>query len=213
MSQNETQAFSQKLRELIKERGLNLQEAAAAIGVEYVTLSRYLNGSVFPRRSTLRAISTFFNIPVEQLISPSTVYEKGHSLLRLVPKGHISPLVAERFRRAAFDWQSLQPPERLVFEVLVERLWGWKFLEQVVKAVKGNTVNDQLTFELTKVMEDHRHVWANAPSRDKKMIEADLHMLLGPHASKVIRYLMQSSSASSEKSQRDEDKVLPHEEK
>lgn len=54
--------FSERLKELRKEKGLTADKAAEEIGIQRSTLSNYENGTRYPRRKAMDAILDFYNV-------------------------------------------------------------------------------------------------------------------------------------------------------
>lgn len=62
--------LSKNLNFLLKQRGLNPNQLAQALGVPFMTISRIASGKTEdPRLSTLKMISDYFKIPIDLLIS------------------------------------------------------------------------------------------------------------------------------------------------
>lgn len=54
-----------KLQEILKERNITVTELANSIGINRVTVQRYLSGAKYPSDKTLGKIAEFFELPVE----------------------------------------------------------------------------------------------------------------------------------------------------
>lgn len=61
--------FSEKLQELRKSRGLTQEELAQAIYVSRTAVSKWESGRGYPSIDSLKAISAFFSVSVDDLIS------------------------------------------------------------------------------------------------------------------------------------------------
>jgi transcriptional regulator with XRE-family HTH domain len=64
--------FSQRIRELRKEKGLNQDDLAKASGVSLPTISRYEKGNRDePKLTIIRKISKYFNVSIDYLAGDS----------------------------------------------------------------------------------------------------------------------------------------------
>jgi transcriptional regulator with XRE-family HTH domain len=60
-----------RIKELIKERGLTMQEFADRLGIARVNLTKTINGN--PTKDTLEKIASALNVPITELFErPST---------------------------------------------------------------------------------------------------------------------------------------------
>ena len=65
--------FNEKLQELRKQRGLTQEELAKSLYVSRTAISKWESGRGYPSIESLRAISKFFSVTVDQLISTDEV--------------------------------------------------------------------------------------------------------------------------------------------
>jgi len=69
--------FSARLKKLRKEKGLNQDELAAALGVRKTTISNYETGYSKPTNSMMRQISEYFGVPISELLEESHVFRES----------------------------------------------------------------------------------------------------------------------------------------
>ena len=79
--------FNEKLLELRKSRGLTQEELAEALFVSRTAVSKWESGRGYPNLDSLRQISRFFAVSIDELICPEEVFsaaeeEKKESLDR-----------------------------------------------------------------------------------------------------------------------------------
>ena len=63
--------FNEKLQALRKQKGLTQEELADALYVSRTAVSKWESGRVYPSIDTLKDISVFFNITIDELLSGS----------------------------------------------------------------------------------------------------------------------------------------------
>ena len=68
--------FNEKLQELRKSRGLTQEELAEKLYVSRTAVSKWESGRGYPNIDSLKAISGFFSVTVDELLSP-TEAERG----------------------------------------------------------------------------------------------------------------------------------------
>ena len=68
--------FNEKLQELRKSRGLTQEEHAEKLYVSRTAVSKWESGRGYPNIDSLKAISDFFSVTVDELLSP-TEAERG----------------------------------------------------------------------------------------------------------------------------------------
>jgi len=60
--------FSERLKELREEKGLNLATLGKELGVSYVAIGRWERGTRIPNMDSLIAIAKFFNVSIDYLV-------------------------------------------------------------------------------------------------------------------------------------------------
>ena len=65
--------FSEKLQGLRKERSLTQEQLAEALYVSRTAVSKWESGRGYPSIDSLREISRFFSVTIDELISPDEV--------------------------------------------------------------------------------------------------------------------------------------------
>ena len=84
--------FNEKLQELRKQKGLTQEELAKALFVSRTAVSKWESGRGYPSIDSLKAISAFFSVSVDQLLSGEELLtaaeedniQKGNQLKNLV---------------------------------------------------------------------------------------------------------------------------------
>lgn len=84
--------FNEKLQELRKQKGLTQEELAKALFVSRTAVSKWESGRGYPGIDSLKAISAFFSVSVDQLLSGEELLtaaeedniQKGNQLKNLV---------------------------------------------------------------------------------------------------------------------------------
>ena len=71
--------FNEKLKELRSSRGLTQEELAEALFVSRTAISKWESGRGYPSIDSLKAISTYFSVTIDELLS-------GEKLLSIVEK-------------------------------------------------------------------------------------------------------------------------------
>ena len=61
--------FGEKLQELRKSRGMTQEELAEALFISRTAVSKWESGRGWPSIDSLKAISTFFDITIDELLS------------------------------------------------------------------------------------------------------------------------------------------------
>ena len=69
--------LGEKLQELRKQRGLTQEELAAALFVSRTAISKWESGRGYPSIDSLRAISRFFSVSIDNLLSTDEVLAIG----------------------------------------------------------------------------------------------------------------------------------------
>ena len=73
--------FSEKLQELRKQKGLTQEELAQALYVSRTAISKWESGRGYPNIDSLKAISKFFSVTIDELLSSGevlTIAEEDH---------------------------------------------------------------------------------------------------------------------------------------
>ncbi|WP_462257736.1 helix-turn-helix domain-containing protein, partial [Ruminococcus champanellensis] len=65
--------FHEKLQELRKQRGMTQEELATALYVSRTAVSKWESGRGYPSIDSLKAISGFFGVSLDQLLSSEAV--------------------------------------------------------------------------------------------------------------------------------------------
>ena len=63
--------FNEKLKELRSSRGLTQEELAEALFVSRTAISKWESGRGYPSIDSLREISDFFSVTIDELLYPS----------------------------------------------------------------------------------------------------------------------------------------------
>lgn len=72
--------FSQRLKELRKERGLTQEELSKLSGISFPTISRYENGlRDEPKLSILKTLANYFDVTIDYLAGDTDVKDKNFS--------------------------------------------------------------------------------------------------------------------------------------
>ena len=58
----------ERLKSLLRERGLTQREFATEIGISEITVSRYMHGVRSPSYSTMIAIARYFGVTIEYIL-------------------------------------------------------------------------------------------------------------------------------------------------
>lgn len=70
--------FSQRLKELRKERGLTQEELSKLSGVSFPTISRYENGlRDEPKLTILKTLANYFDVTIDYLVGDTDVKDKN----------------------------------------------------------------------------------------------------------------------------------------
>lgn len=82
--------LSEKLQELRKEKGLTQEELAEALFVSRTAISKWESGRGVPNIESLKAISKFFSVSIDELLS-------GEEILKITAVGitHITSKVVD----------------------------------------------------------------------------------------------------------------------
>ena len=78
--------LSEKLQELRKEKGLTQEELAEALFVSRTAISKWESGRGVPNIESLKAISKFFSVSIDELLS-------GEEILKIADEDNTSDLV------------------------------------------------------------------------------------------------------------------------
>lgn len=68
MNQNKNEILRRKLKDLRNKNQLTLEELASAIGMSYMSLSRFETGKRVPSDKTLKKIANFYDIPISYFL-------------------------------------------------------------------------------------------------------------------------------------------------
>lgn len=94
--------FSERLRILMEEHGLNTYTLAEAVYLTPATISRYLNGKMEPKRSSIEVIASYFNVNPAWLMGADVdKYLESQNNVKKIPiLGTIAagaPILAEEY--------------------------------------------------------------------------------------------------------------------
>ena len=84
--------FNEKLQELRKQKGLTQEELAGALYVSRTAISKWESGRGYPSIDSLKAISAFFSVSVDELISSDEILTIANEEQKQTKK-HFSDLV------------------------------------------------------------------------------------------------------------------------
>ena len=70
--------FNEKLQELRKQKGLTQEELAELLYVSRTAISKWESGRGFPNIESLKAISKFFSVSLDKLLSGEEILAIGH---------------------------------------------------------------------------------------------------------------------------------------
>jgi transcriptional regulator with XRE-family HTH domain len=102
--------FSDRLKGLRLDKGITVDEAADAIGIERSTLSVYENGHALPGRETVQAIANYYERSLDWL---------------LTGQGDPNPTaLQDRTAEVARRFDSLSPSDKVMVENLIGHLEG-----------------------------------------------------------------------------------------
>lgn len=82
--------FSEKLKELRKGRSLTQEQLAEALYVSRTAVSKWESGRGYPSIDSLREISRFFSVTIDELISPDEVVSAAQAEKRSFAHGYAS---------------------------------------------------------------------------------------------------------------------------
>ena len=82
--------FSEKLRELRKARSLTQEQLAEALFVSRTAVSKRESGRGYPSIDSLREVSRFFSVTIDELISPDEVVSAAQAEKRSFARGYAS---------------------------------------------------------------------------------------------------------------------------
>lgn len=85
-----TMEFSEKLKELRKARSLTQEQLAEALYVSRTAVSKWESGRGYPSIDSLREISRFFSVTIDELISPDEVVAAAEDDKKLFARGFAS---------------------------------------------------------------------------------------------------------------------------
>lgn len=89
--------FPDRLRELIKQKGVSAREVARNVGVSNSLLSKYLNGVHTPKLDIMKRLATYFGVSQEYLSGEDDI--EGE-LKGIVKYAHVKGLTAGEIRDA-----------------------------------------------------------------------------------------------------------------
>ena len=81
--------FHEKLQELRKKRGLTQEELAEALYVSRTAISKWESGRGYPSIDSLKEISNFFTVSIDDLLSTETVLSIKNDHLQNIQKSNI----------------------------------------------------------------------------------------------------------------------------
>lgn len=82
--------FSEKLQELRKARSLTQEQLAEALYVSRTAVSKWESGRGYPSIDSLREVSRFFSVTIDELISPDEVVSAAQAEKRSFAHGYTS---------------------------------------------------------------------------------------------------------------------------
>ncbi len=82
--------FSEKLQELRKGRSLTQEQLAEALYVSRTAVSKWESGRGYPSIDSLREVSRFFSVTIDELISPDEVVSAAQAEKRSFARGYAS---------------------------------------------------------------------------------------------------------------------------
>ena len=85
-----TMEFSEKLQELRKARSLTQEQLAEALYVSRTAVSKWESGRGYPSIDSLREVSRFFSVTIDELISPDEVVSAAQAEKRSFARGYAS---------------------------------------------------------------------------------------------------------------------------
>jgi transcriptional regulator with XRE-family HTH domain len=85
-----TMEFGEKLQELRKARSLTQEQLAEALYVSRTAVSKWESGRGYPSIDSLREVSRFFSVTIDELISPDEVVSVAQAERRSFAHGYAS---------------------------------------------------------------------------------------------------------------------------
>lgn len=85
-----TMEFGEKLQELRKARSLTQEQLAEALYVSRTAVSKWESGRGYPSIDSLREVSRFFSVTIDELISPDEVVSAAQAEKRSFAHGYTS---------------------------------------------------------------------------------------------------------------------------
>lgn len=85
-----TMEFGEKLQELRKARSLTQEQLAEALYVSRTAVSKWESGRGYPSIDSLREVSRFFSVTIDELISPDEVVSAAQAERRSFALGYTS---------------------------------------------------------------------------------------------------------------------------
>ena len=82
--------FSEKLQELRKARSLTQEQLAEALYVSRTAVSKWESGRGYPSIDSLKGLSRFFSVTIDELISPDEVVSVAQAERRSFARGYAS---------------------------------------------------------------------------------------------------------------------------
>lgn len=82
--------FGEKLQELRKARSLTQEELAKALYVSRTAVSKWESGRGYPNIDSLKELSRFFSVTIDELISPDEVVSAAQAEKRSFARGYAS---------------------------------------------------------------------------------------------------------------------------
>ena len=82
--------FGEKLQELRKARSLTQEQLAEALYVSRTAVSKWESGRGYPSIDSLREVSRFFSVTIDELISPDEVVSAAQAERRSFARGYAS---------------------------------------------------------------------------------------------------------------------------
>jgi len=141
--------FAERLNELIRESGMLKKEVAHGIGINPVTLSRYIGGHQEPKADIVIALANYFGVSVEWLLGESN--EKYPAERKVIDFSDKDQVVTMLLDFAAHLEKNGLPATyvdlKKVFEEYDHIQWGDRTLTDtdiryIVKTIKGIVEGD-----------------------------------------------------------------------
>ncbi len=79
--------FSDRLKQLREEHGMDREQLAARLGMSYSTVAKYEAGTRFPDQQTLLKLAEIFNVSTDYLLGRSDSDELPQTIAPYLPEG------------------------------------------------------------------------------------------------------------------------------